>query len=240
MRKLTLQMPVIFLSMFVFWAFLINNNSSDKGLSTEEVSGILKLSEIRHLYEKLNLQNEVSYKAFRQAYNGYQKLTVKKHVLTLIDFSKPSTEERMYVIDMKNEKVLFKTHVAHGKNSGGNYTTSFSNKMGSNQSSLGFFLTEKTYQGNNGYSLVINGLEKNINDKAKARAVVIHGADYANPRLAKSTGRLGRSFGCPALPRDVTKPIIDTIKDGSLIYAYCEKFNDDYLKGSSILSSANI
>lgn len=227
------------MSLFFFWTIFVVNNSHSQPLKSKDITKTLQASEIQQLYSELNLQDKVSYQAFRQAYLGYKKIKVKKSILTLIDFSKPSTEERMYVIDLKNKKVLFKTHVAHGKNSGENYTTSFSNKKGSNQSSLGFFLTEKTYQGKNGYSLVIDGLEKNINDKAKARAVVIHGADYANPRTAKSMGRLGRSFGCPALPRDVTKPIIDTIKDGSLIYAYSEKFNKTYLKESSILTSGD-
>lgn len=233
MNKLTFHLSILLVIVCIYWGISLNNGTS---ASAGETVKTTQLSESKRIYNELHLNSEVSYKAFEQAYTGYKKLAVKKPVLTLIDFSKASTEERMYVIDMENKKVLFKTHVAHGKNSGSNYATSFSNKKGSNQSSLGFFLTEKTYQGSNGYSLVIDGLEKDINDKAKARAVVIHGADYANPAFAKSTGRLGRSFGCPALPRSVTKPIIDTIKDGSLIYAFSEKFNEDYLIKSTVLS----
>ncbi|GHT39328.1 hypothetical protein FACS189437_02380 [Bacteroidia bacterium] len=196
----------------------------------------MSLSGIRQLYENLHLQDKVCYKAFRQAVEGYSKMTVKNPVLTIIDFSKASMEERMYVIDMEKKILLFRSHVAHGKNSGANYATSFSNNPGSCQSSLGFYLTEQTYQGKNGLSLVLNGLEKGINDNAKSRAVVIHGADYCNPNSAKSLGRLGRSFGCPALPRALTQPIIDTIKNGSLLYIYSESYNVDYLKESSILN----
>lgn len=234
MYKLAFRIIFIFISVSIFGIFFTKNTQTSSA-NTQIVVETDIAGETKRLYNELNLQNEIEYTAFEQAMTGYKKIESKKPILTLIDFSKPSTEERLYVINLDEKKVLFKTHVAHGKNSGGNYATSFSNKKGSNQSSLGFFLTEKTYQGSNGYSLVINGLEKDINDKAKVRAVVIHGADYANPHFAKSTGRLGRSFGCPALPRDLTKPIIDVIKDGSLIYAYSDKFNKDYLQHSSIL-----
>jgi hypothetical protein len=219
-KKLTLLLSFILITIFAL---------------PESKAASMPASEIRQFYEELHLQNEVSYKAFQQAIVGYCKIKVKKPVLTLIDFSKASTEERLYVIDMEKKTVLFKSHVAHGKNSGGNYATSFSNERGSNQSSLGFFLTENTYQGKNGLSLIINGLEKGINDRAKMRAVVIHGADYANPKQAKILGRLGRSFGCPALPRGLAQPIINTIKDGSLLYIYSESHNEEYLKNSSLI-----
>ncbi len=237
MYKHSFHFSTILMITFTFWAFIIHNNLKINFLSPENPTELTLLSKTQQLYKELNLQDKVSFTAFEQAYKGYEKINIKKPILTLIDFSKPSTDKRLYVIDLDKKEILFESVVAHGKNSGNNYTTSFSNKKGSNQSSLGFFLTEKTYQGKNGYSLVIDGLEKGINDNAKTRAVVIHGADYANPNRAKSMGRLGRSFGCPALPREVTKPIIDTIKEGTLIYAFCEKFNDDYLKQTSLLSN---
>ncbi|GHT51753.1 hypothetical protein FACS189440_21140 [Bacteroidia bacterium] len=221
MQKLTLIFSIIIITLLS----PIRSNANN-----------LPLSGIRQLYENLHLQDKVCYNAFQQAVAGYNKMNVKNPVLTIIDFSKASTEERMYVIDMEKKILLFRSHVAHGKNSGANYATSFSNKPGSYQSSLGFYLTEKTYQGKNGLSLVLNGLEKGINDNAKSRAVVIHGADYCNPKSAKSLGRLGRSFGCPALPKELTKPIIDTIKNGSLLYIYSESYNNTYLKESSILN----
>lgn len=196
---------------------------------TREVSGC------RQLYQEMKLEGVVNYTAFEQAITGYNRIDEKsKEILTLIDFSKPSTEERFYVFDMRHKKLLFTSLVSHGKNSGGKYATSFSNENGSLKSSLGFFLTENTYQGKNGYSLVLNGLEKGINDRAKERAIVIHGAAYSNPSVIASSGRLGRSFGCPALPQAVSKPIINTIKNGSLLYIYAN--NQNYLSYSPILS----
>lgn len=155
-------------------------------------------------------------------------------MLTLIDFTKPSTEKRLFVFDMNEKKLLYSSVVAHGKNSGENYTTSFSNEVGSYKSSLGFYLTGKTYQGENGYSLLLDGPEKGINDHARERAIVIHGAAYANPSVCWS-GRLGRSFGCPALPQAVTKTIINTIKDGSVLFIYAN--NKEYMAKSTILKN---
>ena len=133
---------------------------------------------------------------------------------------------------MKNHKLLFSSLVAHGKNSGDKYATSFSNRNGSYMSSLGFYLTQETYQGSNGYSLRLNGLEEGINDNARQRAIVVHGASYANPSVIKS-GRLGRSFGCPALPQALARPIIDTIKGGSVMFIYAPI----YITQSEILKS---
>ena len=180
----------------------------------------------RQLYEEMRLDQWVCFDAFMQGLRGSEKIDRKnKDILTLIDFSKPSTAER----------ILYTSLVSHGKNSGGNYATSFSNENGSHKSSLGFYLTENTYQGRNGYSLILNGLEKGINDLAKQRAIVIHGASYSDPSVAASSGRLGRSFGCPALPVSVSKPIINTIKNGTLLFIYANDKN--YLTQSSILST---
>ncbi len=194
-----------------------------------------KKSTSQLLYEKMKLAAVLKFEAFSQALEGYNLLHPKKDgILTVIDFTLPSTAKRMVVLDMKNEKVLFHTIVSHGKNSGDNFATSFSNRHGSYQSSLGFYETQNTYQGGNGYSLVLNGLEKGINDQAKARAVVVHGADYCSESMIKATGRLGRSYGCPALPRALAKPIINTIKDGTLLFIYAE--NEDYLAKTKVLS----
>lgn len=130
--------------------------------------------------------------------------------------------------------MLFSSLVAHGKNSGEMYATSFSNENGSLKSSLGFYLTESTYQGSNGYSLILNGLEKGINDHARERAIVMHGADYADPSVISGGRRLGRSFGCPAVPRALSRPIIDAIKGGSVMFIYAE--TPDYLAQSSFFS----
>ena len=173
------------------------------------------------LYRTMQLEGIVGWDAFRQAVTGYHKIAGRKRdVLTLIDFSRPSTEKRLFV--------------SHGKNSGGVYATSFSNEYGSYKSSLGFYLTETTYQGKNGYSLILNGLERGINDRARERAIVMHGAAYADPSVVGKGGRLGRSFGCPAVPQKLTRPIIDAIKGGSVMYIYAE--TPDYLAHSSVLS----
>ena len=186
----------------------------------------------KRLYEEIGLNGKLNYDVFKTALNGYNKIDGrKKELLTIIDYSKPSTEKRFFVIDMDKKELLVYSHVSHGKNSGGNIATSFSNKVSSNKCSLGFFLTENTYIGGNGYSLVLNGLEKGINDKAKDRYIVIHGADYANPKVAKSQGRLGRSLGCPALPRDISKKAIDMIKNGSVLFVYGNDTN--YLERSN-------
>lgn len=217
--------------LYLFLLFIPANFSSR--VSTEP--RVQAISSSRQLYQEMQLEEIVNYDAFEQALAGYEMIEGrKKDILTLIDFSKPSTEERFYVLDMRHKKLLFTSLVSHGKNSGGKYATSFSNDNGSLKSSLGFFLTENTYQGRNGYSLILNGLEKGINDRAKERAIVIHGAAYSNPSVAASSGRLGRSFGCPALPQAVSKPIINTIKDGSLLFIYAN--NQNYLSYSPILS----
>ncbi len=193
------------------------------------------VSACMRLFSEMRLEGVVDYKAFEQAVTGYNRITgKKKEIITLIDFSKPSSEKRLYVLDMRNKKLLFVSHVSHGKNSGEKYATSFSNVSGSLKSSLGFYMTEGTYEGKNGYSLVLEGLEKDINDKAKERAIVMHGAAYSNPSVIAGSGRLGRSFGCPAVPQALAKPIIDKIKGGALIYIYAD--NPDYLEHSSILS----
>ncbi len=188
----------------------------------------------RRLYRTMQLEKRVNYTAFEQALAGYRRIRERrKNILTLIDFSKPSTEQRLFVFDLEQEKLLFASVVSHGKNSGGVYATSFSNENGSHKSSLGFYLTENTYQGRNGYSLVLNGLEKGINDRAKERAIVMHGAAYADPSVAASTGRLGRSFGCPALPQGICRTVINTIKEGSLLYIYAD--SPAYLSQSTVL-----
>lgn len=195
-------------------------------------------SETELLYDEIGLEGKLKFEAFDKAMIGYENLTFNnKDIITVIDFTLPSTEKRMFVIDMKNKKVLFNTIVSHGRNSGEKYAKAFSNRHGSYQSSLGFYTTENTYQGGNGYSLVLNGLEKGINDQAKARAVVIHGADYCSQSVINATGRLGRSYGCPALPRELNKPIINTIKNGTMVFIYAE--DPSYMASSKILKKSH-
>ncbi len=174
----------------------------------------------RRLYHELNLKDVVGFPAFEEALKGFRQFEQERAILTLIDFTKPSTEQRLCVIDLQEQQTLFKSHVSHGRNSGGNYAVSFSNQPQSFKSSLGFFRTGDTYYGKNGYSLILEGLEKGKNDKAKERAIVMHGAKYADPAVIKKQGRLGRSLGCPALPPAVSREIINTIKQGTLLYIY--------------------
>ncbi|MFC4728443.1 murein L,D-transpeptidase catalytic domain family protein [Coralloluteibacterium thermophilus] len=154
--------------------------------------------------------------------------------LAVIDFSLPSTEKRLWVFDIEARALLFAEHVAHGQGTGGNMATRFSNREGSHQSSLGLFAMAETYHGGNGYSLRMDGLEPGINDAARRRAIVMHGAPYVNPEAAPAMGRLGRSFGCPAVRSAVARQVIDSLKDGQMLFAYYPE--DDWLAASPFLN----
>jgi hypothetical protein len=138
----------------------------------------------------------------------------------VIDYSKPSTEPRLWVFDVRKRALLFEELVAHGKHSGENATVRFSDRPGSLMSSLGVFRTSGTYMGRNGYSLKLIGLEPGFNGRSLERAIVMHGADYVNEGAARSLGRLGRSWGCPAVRRPVAKQLIDRVKDGAVLFSY--------------------
>jgi len=140
--------------------------------------------------------------------------------LALIDYSLPSTQRRLWVLDLPSRSLLHETLVAHGRGSGENLSSSFSNLTGSHQSSLGLFRTAETYQGGHGYSLRLDGLEPGINHRARARDIVMHGAPYVSDATAAGLGRLGRSWGCPAVPTEVSRQLIDDIKGGQLLFAY--------------------
>jgi hypothetical protein len=140
--------------------------------------------------------------------------------LTLIDYSKPSTQPRLWVFDTATGHVLFKELVAHGRNTGEDMATAFSDRLNSHQSSLGLFVTDDTYVGSNGYSLRLDGLEPGFNGRARERAIVMHGAPYVSGEIAAAQGRLGRSWGCPALREAVARQVIDTIRGGGVIFSY--------------------
>ena len=140
--------------------------------------------------------------------------------LAIVDYSRPSREQRLWVFDLERYSVLFRDYVAHGRGSGLDLATAFSNRNSSHQTSLGLFLTDQTYQGGNGYSLKLHGLSGPLNDLAFERKIVMHGAGYVDPDAARRQGRLGRSFGCPALRPQVARRIIDTLKEGQFLYAY--------------------
>lgn len=140
--------------------------------------------------------------------------------IAIIDYTIPSKQKRLWVVDLKARKLLFEEFVAHGQGSGDDVPKQFSDRNGSHQTSLGLFLTDATYQGGNGYSLKLQGLSKGFNESAMRRLIVMHGARYVNPLAALSMGRLGRSWGCPAVRTEVAKPMIDTLKQGQFIYAH--------------------
>ena len=197
--------------------------------------------EMEKLYNSF-VSNNVSVPSldvFEKAITGFEKLEatnkIKKNLLTVIDFGLPSTEKRMWILDMDTQKVLFHTYVSHGKNTGGNMATKFSNTPNSLQSSLGFYVTAETYYGKNGLSLFIDGMEKGFNSNARDRYVVIHGADYANGSAIKRLGRLGRSYGCPAVPTALSKDIINTIKGESALFIYSP--SKKYLENSTFLNA---
>lgn len=234
MRRIFLSFILFFIPTLLFFAG--SPIEKEKEIVFSKTHCHNTTDEWQNLYNEMKLDSIISPDAFQQAINGYHMIKQKKReFLTLIDFSKASTEKRLFVLDMKNHKILFSSLVSHGKNSGEVYATSFSNRSGSYKSSLGFYLTQETYYGSNGYSLRLAGLEKGINDNARARAIVVHGAPYANPSVARN-GRLGRSFGCPAIPQALTKPIIDTIKNGSVMFIYAPT----YITQSTILQNKNI
>lgn len=188
--------------------------------------GVYINTTVEDYYSEWNLTaTGLSHDAFEDALKGYNFLKEKKllnntHVITIVDYSKPSSQKRLYVLDMNNGKILFNTLVAHGRNSGLAYANDFSNAESSHKTSLGFFITMNTYTGGNGYSLKLQGCEKGINDKALERAIVVHGAGYADEIFLQHNGYLGRSYGCPAVPERISKKIIDTIKNGSCMFLY--------------------
>jgi hypothetical protein len=154
--------------------------------------------------------------------------------LTLIDYSRPSVEPRLWVFDLTNGELLFKELVAHGRNTGENMARRFSDEMNSRQSSLGLFVTANTYVGSNGYSLRLDGLEPGFNAHARERAIVMHGAPYVDATLGAAQGRIGRSWGCPALREAVARDVIDTIRGGGVIFSYYP--DEDWLKTSRFLN----
>ena len=193
-------------------------------------------SEILLIYLESRLINHLPYEVFEMAVSGMNRSASfkVKDQITIIDYSRPSGEERLYIIDLKNKKLLYKSLVAHGMNSGEAVATSFSNMENSYKSCLGFHVAAETYFGKHGFSLRLDGLEPGINDNARSRAIVIHGAAYVSTAYLEKHGRLGRSWGCPALPLDSYEEIIKAISPGSCIFIYAD--NKDYLNSSLLIN----
>lgn len=196
--------------------------------------------EISELYNTFSASNASmpSLPTFTNGMKGYTRLLeekeVKKEILTIVDFSLPSTEKRMWILDMTANKVLYNTYVSHGQNTGGDMATEFSNIVNSFQSSLGFYMTAETYYGRNGLSLRLDGMEEGFNSRARERYIVVHGADYSNPEFIAKNGRLGRSQGCPAVPTALSKQIIETIKEESVLFVSSP--DEEYQQKSTYLN----
>jgi len=191
------------------------------------------------LYANIELETVgLTYEAFRYALMGYLNLESQgkldgRKILTIIDFSQSSKQERFITINLEQQKVVYHTLVAHGANSGMEYARYFSNKVNSHESSIGFYITRNSYVGQNGYSLALDGVDDGYNTNALKRSLVIHQADYVRHDLA-ATGMIGRSWGCPAIPSDIYKQVINYLKGGTCVFAYYN--NNNYLKNSRFLN----
>ncbi|MBS1599472.1 MAG: murein L,D-transpeptidase catalytic domain family protein [Bacteroidetes bacterium] len=196
------------------------------------------------IYDSLNLQQYgLSKKVFDLALKGWQKLksagrVINENIISIVDFSQPSNKKRLYIIDLANAQLLFNTYVAHGKRSGKDVATRFSNRPRSLESSVGFYVTADPYIGSNGYSLRLNGMEYGFNNNASRREIVLHGADYVSEEYISANGCLGRSWGCPAVPAEQSRDIIDSIKNGSCLFIYSPQVK--YLKGSKVLNGKSV
>ena len=199
---------------------------------------------IKRIYKDIQgREHNLDFKAFRYAYIGYQNLKLQhklndKRLLSIIDFNKDSGKKRFYTIDLDSRQILYYTYVAHGKKTGTSSSSYFSNESESHKSSLGFYVTGKTYNGDAGFSLKLYGNEPNYNSNAYKRGIVIHTADYMNEDYLKKNGRYGRSLGCPVLPTHIYKEVIETIKEGTMVFAYYN--NKRYLSSSKYLKISSL
>ena len=232
---------LIFFSMLL----LASNNFAEENLMTENITKNIQqpieqkkqkiVIDVKSVYDSLNIKNKIDYSIFQKAYLGYVQISHKNPgVLIIIDYTKPSNEERFYVLDLNKKKLVYSTRVAHSKNSGLEIPLEFSDDPNSYQSSLGFFVTLGEYNGAYGYSLRLKGLEENINANAEDRAIVIHGGDIVEDEYIKKFGFAGRSLGCPVLPNSLTREIIDFIKHGRVLFIYGN--DEEYIDESTYLS----
>ena len=237
-------MKKVFLSLCLL--LLINNSYAEEKLVTENKSESIQVPvetkpqkmiiDVKSVYDSLNIKDKIDYSIFQKAYLGYIQIQNKNPgVLIIIDYTRPSNEERFYVLDLNKKKLVYSTRVAHSKNSGLEIPLEFSDDPNSYQSSLGFFVTLGEYNGAYGYSLRLKGLEENINANAEDRAIVIHGGDIVEDEYIKKFGFAGRSLGCPVLPHSLTRPVIDFIKHGRVLFIYGN--DEEYINDSVYLSS---
>ena len=211
----------------------INQNTT---ITTEtDIKPQKVILDVKSVYDSLNIKGKIDYSIFQKAYLGYVQIPNKNPgVLVIIDYTRPSNEERFYVLDLNKKKLVYSTRVAHSKNSGLEIPLEFSDDPNSYQSSLGFFLTLGEYNGAYGYSLRLKGLEENINANAESRAIVIHGGNIVDDEYIKKFGFAGRSLGCPVLPSALTKEIVNYIKHGRVLFIYGN--DEEYIEESYYLS----
>lgn len=223
----------------LFSLFLVSTLTCNLSSSTDTFAGsALSIDkEASYLSQKApHLNRHVLQLALNAYHNASARGAVHKPILTVIDYSLPSSKQRMWIFDLRRARLLFNTYVAHGQNSGTDVPHHFSNQNASKETSLGTYVTQDTYVGSKGISLNLQGLEKGFNDNAYSRRVVMHGAWYVEPSFIKQSGRAGRSWGCPSIAQSLAKPVINTLKGGSVLFAYYP--DKEYLSRSRFASVA--
>jgi hypothetical protein len=228
-----------------------NTNLTSTPAINEEISAEVRFeNHISDVYNAASLaDSKLDFNVFKKAFIGYLNLKASnlisgKQLLTIVDFNKSSTQKRLWIIDLAQQKLLFNTLVAHGQGSGGDMPDQFSNQPNSHQSSLGFYVTSEIYRGKHGLSMKLDGMDKGFNTNAKERAIVIHGAEYVSQQFVNQRGRLGRSHGCPALPVELTGEIIDNIKGKTTLFIagpvtnYNSKYADQSVAMNSFLEAS--
>jgi hypothetical protein len=243
-RKLSLYLSVILVlgcsaGMPAMYMKIAKHESAIRSI----IQPLQKTPDRNNIYDSLHLEGlGLARAAFKEGLSGLAHLVAtgdiqNSNILSIVDLSLPSSKKRLFVIDVYSCKLIFNTYVSHGRNSGKEMATQFSNKPNSYESSLGFYVTGDTYIGHHGYSLKLNGKEQGINDNAFARGIVMHSAAYVNERMATTQGYIGRSEGCPAIPVKLNRNLIEKIKNGTCLYFYsADKFYATHSKmGSSLV-----
>ena len=235
MKKVLIFLSLLIVSSLSFSEGTNLENINQNTVTETETNPQKVILNVKSVYDSLNIKGKLDYSIFQKAYLGYVQISNKNPgVLVIIDYTKPSNEERFYVLDLNKKQLVYSTRVAHSKNSGLEIPLEFSDDPNSYQSSLGFFLTLGEYNGAYGYSLRLKGLEENINANAESRAIVIHGGDIVNDEYIKKFGFAGRSLGCPVLPTALTKEIVNYIKHGRVLFIYGN--DEEYIEESVYLS----
>lgn len=238
-----LSMLALSLSLTIFDG--TNREPLKPAVATEITEDSLYESHVNNLYNEINLeQTGLSHSVFEKALTGYYNLKKSGHVseeksiLSIADFDKNSTEKRLWIIDLDKKKLVLNTWVAHGQRSGADKATRFSNTNESFQSSIGFYLTAEVYRGQHGRSLRLDGMDQGFNSNARSRSIVVHGADYVSQNTINALGRLGRSQGCPAVSKELSNSVIDTIEGKTVLFInvtdqrYTSRYLDEHMAAS--------